>query len=540
MAAVKSFSVNHTRGILTSRLFLVGLMWTAVILAIDLSAPLGVAGGVPYVGLVLLSLWLPQKWYINIAASTATLLNIMAYIKSYTPHADAMIIISNRFIAIFAIWVTALLCYLYKRDEETLEIRTRELGETVKTVEKMNLKLQEANQERSRFLSSMSHELRTPLNAILGFADLLNGKFFGNLNEKQVGYVHQIEKSGKHLLDLINDLLDIAKIDAGATELNPEDFDPKEFLLGVVTLMQPQFKKKDLQVKLFLDPSLSSLNGDLRRCNQIMLNLLSNAYKYTPENGKIEIRVLNKGNQAKFMISDTGVGIEPEDQENIFSEFHQADRERDENLGGTGIGLALTKRLVEFHGGQIGVESEIGKGSTFWFTLPKKTPEPQKAPSIDSSPALRDSSMSGKRILVVEDNDVNLAMILDMLSICDFKVMVARNGQEALDLAKGNKPDLILMDIRMPVMDGLEATRRLRSQEEFKNLPILALTASAGQDGKERCLEAGCSAHLSKPIQSKELFEALSKHLGMDPLASQEPMVVQAVEKETIPESVDS
>ncbi len=537
MSELKSFTIPHTRGsILTNRLFMVGLLWTAVILAIDLSAPLGVAGGVPYVGLVLLSLWLPQKWYINLAATGATLLNVIAFFKSYTPSADLLIVLSNRFIAVFAIWVTALLCYLYKRDEETLEVRTRELGETLKTVEQMNLQLKEANQERSRFLSSMSHELRTPLNAILGFTDLLRGKFFGSLNDKQLGYVTQIEKSGKHLLDLINDLLDIAKIDAGATELNLEEFDPKEFLLGSVTLMQPQFKKKDLQVKLFLDPSLNTLTGDRRRCNQIMLNLLSNAYKYTPQNGRIEVRILNKGDVAKFLVSDTGIGIPQEHQENIFSEFHQADRERDENLGGTGIGLALTRRLVEFHGGQIGVESEEDKGSTFWFTLPVNAQSPQQTPSVEEAPKLNDSAVSGKRILVVEDNEVNLAMILDMLSICDFKVIVARNGQEALDLTTANKPDLILMDIRMPVMDGLEATRRLRAQPEFETLPILALTASAGQEGKEKCFEAGCTAHLSKPIQSKELFEALSKHLGQD-LSSD--MVLHPVKKEDAAEEVN-
>ena len=539
MNEMKSFSVPHTRGsILTNRLFMVGLLWTTVILAIDLSAPLGVAGGVPYVGLVLLSLWLPQKWYINFAAFGSTILNVIAFFKSYSPSADLLIVLSNRFIAIFAIWVTALLCYLYKRDEETLEVRTRELGETLEKVEQMNHQLTEANQERSRFLSSMSHELRTPLNAILGFTDLLKGKFFGSLNDKQSGYVTQIEKSGKHLLDLINDLLDIAKIDAGATELNMEDFDPKEFLLGTVTLMQPQFKKKNLQVKLFLDPSLNAMTGDLRRCNQIMLNLLSNAYKYTPEKGKIEVRVLKKSNNVKFLVSDTGVGIPPDQQENIFSEFHQAERERDENLGGTGIGLALTRRLVEFHGGQIGVESEVEKGSTFWFTLPLNPLEVQKSLPKEENVKLNDSTVSGKRILVVEDNDVNLAMILDMLSICDFKVMVARNGQEALDLIEGNKPDLVLMDIRMPVMDGLEATRRLRAQAEFEKLPILALTASAGEDGKEKCLEAGCTSHLSKPIQSKELYEAISQYLDQE--VSKEMVLHPVKKEETKKEEVNS
>jgi signal transduction histidine kinase/ActR/RegA family two-component response regulator len=525
MAPVQSFTVIGTRNIVSSRLLVVGLLWASVILGVDLLSPTDVASGVPYVGLVLLSLWLPQKWYIGVAAITGTLLTTIGYIISPIGM-ESLVVFANLFITIFAIWVTSLFCYIYKCDEETLEVRTKELTET-------NLQLQEANQGKSRFLSSMSHELRTPLNAVLGFADLLKGKFFGVLNDKQFGYVNQIEKSGQHLLGLINELLDIAKIDSGTAELHLEEFDPREYLIGTVGLMQPQFIKKEIDVSLSHDPSLTIMTGDRRRCNQIMLNLLSNAAKYTPEEGKIEIRFLQQEGQVKFMISDTGIGIDPKEQEKIFSEFHQADRVRDENLGGTGIGLALTRRLVEMHGGEIGVISTLGKGSIFWFTLPLKPLESNSPKIPETATAFPDTERPAKHILVVEDNDVNLAMILDMLSISDHKVAIARNGQEAIDLAMASKPDLIFMDLKMPVMDGLEATRRLRQKAGFSDLPIIGLTASAGEDARQKCLDAGCTEHLSKPIQSKELFETISSYLSEDP---SEKMVFRVVSKEPVTE----
>ena len=520
MAPMQAFTVYGTRNIVSSRLLTVGLFWAAVILGLDLLSPTSVASGVPYVGLILLGLWLPQRWYIFVAAVTGTILTIVGFLIS-PASIENQVVMTNLFIAIFAIWVVSLLCFIYKRDEKILDARTKELVET-------NFQLQEANKGKSRFLSAMSHELRTPLNAVLGFADLLKGKFFGMLNEKQYGYVSQIEKSGQHLLSLINELLDIAKIDSGTAELRLEEFDPREYLMETVSLMQPQFDKKGLDVSVFHDPSLAIMTGDRRRCNQIMLNLLSNAIKYTPEKGKIKIRFLQHEGQAKFMISDTGIGIEPDEREKIFSEFHQADRARDANLGGTGIGLALTRRLVEMHGGEIGVTSSLGKGSTFWFTLPLKPLEADSPKVTEAVTAVLDKRYSGQHILLAEDNDVNLAMMMDMLSICDHKVAVARNGQQAIDLAVASKPDLILMDLKMPVMDGLEATRKLRKTEGFRDTPIIGLTASAGEEARQKCLEAGCTEHISKPIQSKQLFETIARYLQEDP---SEKMVFQVVSK---------
>ncbi|MGR3319489.1 MAG: sensor histidine kinase [Candidatus Anammoxibacter sp.] len=238
-----------------------------------------------------------------------------------------------------------------------------------------NLLLKQANLSKDKFLASVSHELRTPLNGILGFSDLLEGQFFGELNEKQIEYVKQIDSSGKHLLSFINELLDIAKINAGGMELDITELEPEEFINTTTVLMTNQFNKKGIKIKTSIDPSLLKISADFRKCKQIMLNLLSNAVKFTPEGGIVDVSCRNDGESGiKVMVSDTGIGIEEGKIDKIFSEFYQVDSARDEELGGTGIGLALTKRLVELHGGKIGVLSVVGKGSTFWFTLPIKHP----------------------------------------------------------------------------------------------------------------------------------------------------------------------
>ena len=252
--------------------------------------------------------------------------------------------------------------------EEELVVQNEELID-------LNVKLKEAHKHKDYFLSTMSHELRTPLNAILGFSQALNLQYFGPLNETQIKHVSLINSSGEHLLDLINDILDIAKIDAGTVKLNIESFTISEIIENVISINTSQFSNKNISCEYIIDPDIKTINADKRKFKQILINLLSNAHKYSPNDTTIRIEVVKiVDNAIKTSIIDEGVGIQKGDLKNIFSDFYQSDYTRDQALGGSGIGLALTKRLVLLHKGDIGVESETNKGSTFWFTLPDVEP----------------------------------------------------------------------------------------------------------------------------------------------------------------------
>ena len=255
--------------------------------------------------------------------------------------------------------------------EEKVKERTKELENAMQVLEEANIQLQEANAHKNKFLSTMSHELRTPLNGIIGFTDLLKGQFFGPLNEKQMSYVAQVENSSKHLLSLIDGLLTIIKVDMGKIKISVEKFNIEDSVKAVVDMLKSQLNKKNIKVNIECNPQVLEISADKDIFKQISLSLLDNAVKYTPEEGSITIRSSMNSNNIMISVTDTGIGIEPKDQEKLFNEFYQVDRVRDEALGGMGIGLALTKRLVNLQSGEIGVESELGKGSTFWFTLPQ-------------------------------------------------------------------------------------------------------------------------------------------------------------------------
>ena len=401
-----------------------------------------------------------------------------------------------------------------KNLERTVDVRTNELSKSLQKIEKTNIELILAKQAQSKFLSSMSHELRTPLNAIMGYADLLNTKAYGSLNEEQFDFIKEINSSGKHLLSLINDLLDVAKIDADAMTLHLEEVSPEDFIDTTVRMLSMQFRKKNINVETSIDPMIETVTADLRRCKQIMINLLSNAAKYAYESGRIEISAKKEDNSyIKVEVSDTGIGIAKDDIDKIFSEFHQADHVRDEQLGGTGIGLALTHRLVEMHSGNIGVNSELGKGSTFWFTLPLRQTKSPGAKGSHKELTSDDINLTNRRILIVEDNEVNLKIILKILSTQGPEIAVANNGKQAIEITKSFNPELILMDILLPVMDGMEATKELRNIPGFSTTPIIALTASVGKEAESNYIATGCTDYLAKPIESGKLFKVLKKYL---------------------------
>ncbi len=371
-----------------------------------------------------------------------------------------------------------------------------------------------ANRAKNEFVSTMTHELRNPLTTIIGCTDLVK---IDPLNDKQVKYVNLIRQGANHLASLVSDIFDVVKIDRNVVELEVTAFPVTGFIESTVDMMQKQLQEKELDVKVFVTPSLINLTGDNRRCRQILLNLLSNAIKYSDKGSVIEISAEDVSDSvAKISIKDTGIGIREEDREKLFSEFYQVDRRRDEKLGGTGIGLALSRRLVELHGGEIGVVSELGKGSVFWFSLPVtecgKSTETPHGDSFASLPR----SFAGRRILVAEDNEANQATIIDMLDRDDIEVNLAGNGQEAIELAKLRTPDIILMDLRMPVMDGFTATEKLRAMPDFADTPIIALSASADRRSIEKSIAAGCNEHISKPITLGDLGMILGKYLTKD------------------------
>ncbi len=407
-----------------------------------------------------------------------------------------------------------------KTTEKSLETKSIDLKISLDQLKDVNLQLITSNKHQSRFISSMSHELRTPLNGILGFSSLLEEQTAGELNSRQMKYANNINECGQHLLDLINDLLYMSKIDSGTLKLDLKMINPEEVLHTAVVMVSNQIRIKDQQLFKSVEPNLPKYIGDKRMCTQIIVNLLSNSIKFTPDGGRLDLSVRCEENKfIRFEVTDSGIGIEKEEQVKIFSEFHQAEHVHDELLGGVGIGLALSRRLVELHNGQIGVESELGCGSKFWVRLPLNLlPKIQDKIETDSITVknVEHPVKTSAKILVVEDNPINLQLLVDILELHDNQVLVATNGLEALKVVQQNRPDLIMMDIQMPVMGGLESTRKLKEDSKTSQIPIIALSASVDSESIRKTYEAGCDEFLSKPIVKKDISAILNKYFALN------------------------
>ena len=393
-----------------------------------------------------------------------------------------------------------------------------------------NQALRSANAEMARalrmkdeFLANMSHELRTPLTGVLALSETLQQELYGPLNERQARAVNNIQVSGRHLLDLINDLLDLAKIEAGKFELNPHVVVVNDVCTASLIFIRSIAAKKEIEVSYTCDKPDATLHADPIRLKQMLINLLSNAVKFTPNKGSVHlyVSVHPDARQIHFVVADTGIGIAESDLDKLFQPFTQLDATLSRTYEGTGLGLALVKRLANQHGGDVRAESAgiPGQGSRFTVILPydgrpASAAADAETPPDAETPALAAAESDAPLVLLVEDNEVSSEALVSYLEFLGCRVVVARSGVEALEQATAHLPDLILMDIQLPGMDGLEVTRRLRLDSRFVVTPIIAVTALAMPGDRERCLEAGATEYISKPLNLGDLRNLMQRLLG--------------------------
>lgn len=407
--------------------------------------------------------------------------------------------------------------------------RLDEQQRLLKQLEAANERAASAERARSTFLANMSHEVRTPMNGILGLSRVM---LDCPLEEHQRENLQLLVRAGESLLQILNDVLEFAAIDAGYIELYPCAFEPCEIAESVVADCDARAKQKQNRVSIELSDRVPRIvEADASRVRQILLNLVSNAVKFT-ENGDVKIEVdavCREGNlaQMSFRVIDTGIGIPEDCHATIFEPFVQADGSRTRCHGGSGLGLAVSMKLTQLLSGELTVSSEPGKGSTFTLTVPctildaspcRRPEAPVNIPATTPTPDL--PPLEGTpRIMVVDDNVVNQKLMLNILQRRGFEVVIAGNGAEAVSLADSVQLDVILMDCQMPVLDGYDAARKLREQKRTSRsgtpIPIIALTANSMPEDRERCREAGMDGFLAKPLNVRQLFSELDQHLGV-------------------------
>jgi len=368
----------------------------------------------------------------------------------------------------------------------------------------------EADRAKSEFISTVSHELRTPLTSIKGYVDLLLLGSVGDLSPMQRNFLEVVRSNANRLVELINDLLDISRIETGKITLNREPVSLYELVEEVVDSARTEIERKQLQLEIDVPPDLPLVQADRRRVLQVLNNLVSNAYKYTREGGRISIAARCVDGFLQIDVSDTGVGISPEDQQRLFTRFFRADNPMRDEVGGTGLGLAISKSFVEMHGGRIWVKSELNVGSTFSFTLPLESSEPAQ-PAPEKAPTGARVEPGGKRVLVVDDDPQIADLLRIQLEGAGYRVLVAHRGEEALEIAARELPDLMTLDILMVGLDGFQVLERLRANPKTADIPVLVISVVSEQ---RDLLALGAVDFLSKPLDEAALLSVVGRVLG--------------------------
>jgi len=385
---------------------------------------------------------------------------------------------------------------------------------------KKQAEAQSATIAKSAFLANMSHEIRTPMNAIVGMSSL--GMTADNLDRKDYCF-QRISEASKHLLGVINDILDMSKIEANKLELLFENFNLKEMMQRIVNVNNVNLSEKSQTLSVYIDPLIPEIiNADEQRLMQVITNLMGNAIKFTPQKGSVTLRAdfmceENSVCTVKFSVKDTGIGISREQQANLFQPFHQAESSTSREFGGTGLGLSISKNIIEMMGGRIWIESELGKGATFFFTIKSKLADEPKETDPQGSDSAKVVKFKGHNILLVEDLEINREIVMALLEPTELAIDCAENGEEAVKLFREapDKYSMIFMDVQMPLMDGYETTRTIRDLDipRAKTIPIVAMTANVFRDDIDKCLEAGMNSHVGKPLNIDEVMGKLRMYL---------------------------